>query len=92
MTGTDQRALFQDTIGLHQTELPSNTYDAVVVAGGFVQGHCPPEAFDEMIRICKPGNCCSVARWLMEDYWHRRMKGVGNPDLGVPLGGGGIIG
>lgn len=45
----------KDTIGLHETELAENTYDAVVCAGGFVEGHCPPEAFDEMIRICKPG-------------------------------------
>jgi len=46
---------YKDTIGEHQTEIASDTYDAVVIAGGFVQGHCPPEAFDEMIRICKPG-------------------------------------
>ncbi|XP_043213402.1 uncharacterized protein LOC122377436 [Amphibalanus amphitrite] len=55
----EKRGVYQnfihDTIGLHQTEVAESTYDAVVIAGGFVQGHCPPEALDEMIRICKPG-------------------------------------
>ncbi|XP_037090210.1 uncharacterized protein LOC119110477 isoform X2 [Pollicipes pollicipes] len=45
----------EDTIGEHETQVKADTYDAVVVAGGFVQGHLPPEALDEMIRICKPG-------------------------------------
>jgi len=46
---------YQDTIGYHQTELASNTSDAVVNSAGFAPGHCPPKALDEMIRICKPG-------------------------------------
>ncbi|XP_037076426.1 methyltransferase-like protein 27 [Pollicipes pollicipes] len=49
------RRLIQDTIGSHRIDVQDNTYDAVTVAGGFVQGHLPVTAFDEMIRICKPG-------------------------------------
>jgi len=52
--GIYQRIL-EDTIGDHRIDVEDSTYDAVTVAGGFASSHCPVTAFDEMIRICKPG-------------------------------------
>ena len=45
----------QDVIGDHHIDVADNTYDAAVVAGAFVPGHLPLKAWDEMLRICKPG-------------------------------------
>ena len=33
----------------------TNSYDAVLSAGVFTPGHAPPEGFDELVRIVKPG-------------------------------------
>jgi len=33
--------------------ISENTYDAVVMSGGFVKGHVPLYVLDEMIRMCK---------------------------------------
>ena len=38
-----------------QLDLPSDTFAAVVAAGVFAAGHAPPESFDELIRVTKPG-------------------------------------
>lgn len=46
---------------LHQMELggrlnlPSDAFAAVVSTGVFAAGHAPPESFDELMRITKPG-------------------------------------
>ncbi|XP_037075854.1 methyltransferase-like protein 27 [Pollicipes pollicipes] len=47
--------LIMDTIGDHKIDVEDDIYDVVVVAGGFVPGHCPVSSLDDMIRICKPG-------------------------------------
>lgn len=41
--------------GENSTDIPSDSYDVVVVSGGFAPGHLLPEAVDEMIRFVKPG-------------------------------------
>lgn len=33
----------------------ADSYDAVLSAGVFTPGHAPPEGFDELVRIVKPG-------------------------------------
>ncbi|MDQ3927432.1 MAG: class I SAM-dependent methyltransferase, partial [Actinomycetota bacterium] len=38
-----------------QLDLPSDAFAAVVSAGVFAAGHAPPESFDELIRVTKPG-------------------------------------
>jgi predicted TPR repeat methyltransferase len=46
---------------LHQMELggpldlPSDAFAAVVATGVFAAGHAPPESFEELIRVTKPG-------------------------------------
>ena len=36
-------------------DLPSDVFSAVVSTGVFTAGHAPPESFDELIRVTKPG-------------------------------------
>jgi predicted TPR repeat methyltransferase len=38
-----------------QVDLPSDAFAAVVSTGVFAAGHAPPESFDELIRVTKPG-------------------------------------
>ncbi|XP_038055599.1 uncharacterized protein LOC119727673 isoform X2 [Patiria miniata] len=45
-----------DTLDEHQTKIPDNQYDAVVMCGAFgVPGHVTDACFPELIRITKPG-------------------------------------
>ena len=36
-------------------DLPTDAFTAVVAAGVFAAGHAPPESFEELIRVTKPG-------------------------------------
>jgi predicted TPR repeat methyltransferase len=38
-----------------QLDLPTGAFAAVVSTGVFAAGHAPPESFDELIRVTKPG-------------------------------------
>ena len=38
-----------------QLDLPSDAFSAVVSTGVFTAGHAPPESFDDLIRVTKPG-------------------------------------
>ena len=38
-----------------QLDLPTDAFAAVVSTGVFAAGHAPPESFDELIRVTKPG-------------------------------------
>ena len=38
-----------------QLDFPSDAFAAVVAAGVFAAGHAPPESFEELIRVTKPG-------------------------------------
>ena len=43
-----------------------DTYDSLVIAGGMGEGHIPISAFDEMIRIVKPGGTVFIV--MREEY------------------------
>jgi predicted TPR repeat methyltransferase len=53
-------------------DLPGNSYDAIISVGTFTCGHVGPEAFDELIRITKPGgHLCFTVRdqaWEEDNY------------------------
>jgi len=53
-------------------DLPANSYDAIISVGTFTCGHVGPEAFDELIRITKPGGLlCFTVRdqaWEEDNY------------------------
>ncbi len=38
-----------------ELDLPDNHFAAVISGGTFTEGHAPPESFDELIRITRPG-------------------------------------
>lgn len=43
------------------TDVPDGTYSGVISAGTFTHGHVGPEAFDELIRITRPGGQLAIA-------------------------------
>ena len=53
-------------------DLVDNSYDAIISVGTFTCGHVGPEAFDELIRITKPGgHLCFTVRdqaWEKDNY------------------------
>jgi SAM-dependent methyltransferase len=48
------RELRQMELGV-PLDLPTDAFGAVVSAGVFAAGHAPPESFDELIRVTRPG-------------------------------------
>ena len=36
-------------------EIADNSYDAVIISGGFVQAHLPIDCLKEVARVLKPG-------------------------------------
>lgn len=53
-----QKGLYRETIVADLTgpiDLADETYGAVVSSGTFTHGHVGPEAFDELLRVAKPG-------------------------------------
>lgn len=55
-------------------EIADNSYDAVVCTGTFTYGHVEAHAFDELIRITKPGGiiCFTIREGAYEDYNYRQ--------------------
>ena len=55
-------------------DMADNTYDAVVCTGTFTYGHVKAHAFDELIRVTKPGGiiCFTIREGAYEDYGYRR--------------------
>ena len=53
-------------------DLTENSYEAIISVGTFTCGHIGPEAFDELIRITKPGgHLCFTVRdqaWEEDNY------------------------
>jgi hypothetical protein len=66
----------QDTIGHHQTAIPERCYDVTTSTGGFVEGHMPLTALDEMLRITKKGTvyilCKSYLRIINRIYRNKK--------------------
>lgn len=54
--------------------ISDNTYDAVVGTGTLASGHVGPDAFDELIRITKPGGhiVFTVRKGAYEDHDYRK--------------------
>lgn len=52
-----------------QLDLPSQSYDFIVCVGTMTQGHVGPEAFDEFIRVVKPGGF--IISTVRETVWEK---------------------
>ncbi|MEE4242389.1 MAG: class I SAM-dependent methyltransferase [Desulfopila sp.] len=55
-------------------DIEKDSYDAVVCTGTFTYGHVKAHAFDELIRITKPGGiiCFTIREGAYEDYGYRQ--------------------
>jgi len=55
-------------------ELADNSYDAVVCTGTFTYGHVDADAFDELVRVTKPGGviCFTIREGAYKEYGYRR--------------------
>jgi predicted TPR repeat methyltransferase len=55
-------------------DIPDNRYEAIVCTGTFTYGHVKAHAFDELVRITKPGGiiCFTIREGAYEDYGYRQ--------------------
>lgn len=55
-------------------EFTENAYDAVVCTGTFTYGHVKAHAFDELVRITRPGGiiCFTIREGAYEEYGYRQ--------------------
>jgi predicted TPR repeat methyltransferase len=55
-------------------DFKANAYDAVVCAGTFTYGHVKAHAFDELVRITRPGGiiCFTIREGAYEEYGYRQ--------------------
>ena len=55
-------------------EIKDNQYEAVVCTGTFTYGHVKASAFDELVRITRPGGfiCFTIREGAYEDYGYRK--------------------
>ncbi|CAG0924622.1 unnamed protein product [Notodromas monacha] len=69
--------IYQDTVGDHETVIAENTYDLTTMSGGFVEGHLPITALDEMLRVTKKGGyvvICMREEFLQSVPDYRRLE------------------
>lgn len=54
--------------------IDDDSYDAVVCTGTFTYGHVDAKAFDELVRITRPGGiiCFTIREGAYEDYGYRQ--------------------
>lgn len=54
-------------------DMADDSYDAIVCTGTFTYGHVKPHAFNELIRVSKPGGivCFTIREGAFEDYDYR---------------------
>jgi len=54
-------------------EVPDNVYDAIICVGTFTYAHVGPEAFEEMVRVTRPGGyiCFTIRDGAYEEYGYR---------------------
>lgn len=57
-----------------QLALPDNFYDATICVGTFTYAHVGPDAFDELVRITRPGGyvCFTVRDGAYQQYGYRK--------------------
>lgn len=55
-------------------ELPDNSYDASICVGTFTYAHVGPQAFEELVRITRPGGfvCFTIRDGAYQEYGYRQ--------------------
>ncbi len=66
------RELFQEDMN-KDLDIPDDTYDATICVGTFTYAHVGPHAFDELIRVTRPGGhiCFSIRDGAYQEYGYR---------------------
>ncbi|MCJ8502886.1 class I SAM-dependent DNA methyltransferase [Desulfatitalea alkaliphila] len=66
------KKLFQEDLN-EGLEIPDNSYDATICVGTFTYAHVGPEAFEELLRVTKPGGyiCFTIRDGAYEEYNYR---------------------
>lgn len=54
-------------------DIPDNTYDATICVGTFTYAHVGPHAFEELVRVTRPGGyvCFTVRDGAYQEYGYR---------------------
>lgn len=54
-------------------DVPDNSYDATICVGTFTYAHVGPEAFQELVRVTRPGGyvCFTIRDGAYEEYGYR---------------------
>ena len=66
------RQLFQEDLN-QDLNIPDDSYDATICVGTFTYAHVGPHAFDELIRVTRPGGhiCFTIRDGAYQDYGYR---------------------
>lgn len=72
-----RKAVYQQRIQAdlsRPVDIADDRYDAVVCTGTFTYGHVKADAFDELVRITRPGGviCFTIREGAYEDYGYRQ--------------------
>lgn len=64
--------LFQEDMN-GKLDIPDDSYDAVICVGTFTYAHVGPQAFDELLRITRPGGhiCFTIRDGAYQEYGYR---------------------
>jgi len=67
------RKLYQEDMN-NELALDDNSYDATICVGTFTFAHVGPHAFDELVRITKPGGhiCFTIRDGAYQEYGYRK--------------------
>ena len=66
------KELMQEDLS-RRMDIPDNAYDATICVGTFTYAHVGPEAFEELLRITRPGGiiCFTIRDGAYEEYGYR---------------------
>lgn len=64
--------MFQEDMN-ETLDIPDNAYDATICVGTFTYAHVGPHAFDELVRVTRPGGhiCFTIRDGAYQDYGYR---------------------
>lgn len=66
------KKLFQEDMN-ENLDIPDDSYDATICVGTFTYAHVGPHAFDELVRVTRPGGhiCFTIRDGAYQDYGYR---------------------
>ena len=66
------RQLFREDMN-HDLAIPNDSYDATICVGTFTYAHVGPHAFEELVRVTRPGGhiCFTIRDGAYQEYDYR---------------------